>query len=454
MATAAARRHVNVADLIDNSRIGGFQILLFVLCAACLIMDGFDVQSIGYIAPAIIPEWKIPASALGPVFGAGNTGVLLGSLLFTMVADKIGRRPVLIGATFFFSLMTFVTTLANSVEQLLMLRLIAGIGLGCIIPNGTALIGEYSPKRLKVVLMATVSVGFTAGAAVGGFLSAWLIPQFGWRSVFYFGAAVPLVIAVLMVIWLPDSLQILVLRKKHLDKVGTWLKRIDPTVPTGPDVEYIVAEENRGGVPAIHLFREGRGAATIMLWVVNFMNIYNLYFLSSWVPTFVRQYGSSTSTAAGVGGMLQLDGTLVTFWLTWFITKWGFVPVLTATFLAASVSVAFIGHPGLSLPLLTAIVFIAGSCVIGGQPTVNALSGSYYPTYLRSTGIGWGLGVGRAGAIVGPVLAGWLIGLKWSTQSIFYAAAIPAIISAIGMLSLRWAMNPVPTPGGRPAGGH
>jgi len=447
-APIASRRQVNVAELVDNSTIGTFQIVLFVLCAACLIMDGFDVQAMGYVAPAIIREWKVPNSALGPVFGAGNTGVLLGSLLFTMVADKIGRRPVLIVATLFFSVLTFVTARVTSVPQLLIVRLVAGFGLGCIIPNGTALIGEYSPKRLRVTLMATVSVGFTAGAAVGGFLSAWMIPRFGWQSVFYFGAAVPLIISILMIVWLPDSIQILVLRRKGLDKVARWLRRIDPTAPIGADTEYVVREENRGGVPAIHLFREGRALATVLLWVVNFMNIYNLYFLSSWVPTFMRDFGYSASTASLVGATLQLGGTLGTFWLTWFITRWGFVPVLTTAFLVATASVAVIGHPSLSLWAIYIVVFIAGSCIIGGQPTVNALSGSYYPTYLRSTGIGWGLGVGRAGAIVGPVLAGQLMAMKWSTEDIFYAAAIPALISALVMFSLRWAMKPVPAPAG------
>lgn len=445
---AVNRRQINVSDVMDHSRIGSLQVMMFILCAACLIMDGFDVQSLGYVAPAIIQDWKIPNSALGPVFGAGNFGVLLGSLVFTMLADKVGRRPVLIGATLFFSIMNFVTGRTNSIGELLLVRFIAGVGLGCIIPNGTALIAEYSPRRLRVTLMATISVGFTAGAAFGGFVSAALIPQFGWRSVFYFGAIVPFVIAILMIVWLPESIQILVLRQRNLNHVGKWLKRIDPSVQLGPDTEFVVHEENRSGVPAVHLFREGRGAATILLWVVNFMNIYNLYFLSSWVPTFVRGFGYSNSTAVLVGTMLQVGGTLGTFWLTWMITRWGFIPVLTTCFAIATMSVAVIGQPGLSLTMLYLVVFIVGSCVIGGQPTVNALSGSYYPTYLRSTGIGWGLGIGRIGAIVGPVLAGELMAFKWSTEAIFYAAAIPALISTIGMLSLRWAMHPVPAPGG------
>jgi AAHS family 4-hydroxybenzoate transporter-like MFS transporter len=436
---SARRVQIKVADVIDNNRIGPMQVGMFILCALCLILDGFDVQAIGYVAPAIIQEWKIPNSALGPVFGAGNFGVLIGSLVFTMVADKIGRRPVLIGATLFFSLLTILTARVNSVGELLLVRFVAGIGLGCIIPNATALIGEYSPRRLRVTLMATISVSFTAGAAIGGFVAAGLIPAFGWRSVFYVGGVLPLIVAVLMFGWLPESLQFLVVRGRDLDRVGKWIKRIDRTVPVGSNVEYVAVEENRGGVPAIHLFREGRGAATVLIWVVNFMNIYNLYFLSNWLPTVVRGAGYSLSTAVQVGTTLQVGGTLGAFWLTWFISRLGFVPVLTTTFAVAALSVALIGQPGLSLPILFIVVFIAGSCVIGSQPTVNAFSGSYYPTYLRSTGIGWGLGIGRIGAIIGPVLGGEFLALKWSMQDIFYVAAIPAAISAIAMLGLRTA---------------
>ena len=432
---------LNIAEIIDRSRIGSLQIGLFALCALCLIMDGFDVQAVGYTAPAIIQEWGIPQSALGPVFGAGNFGVLVGSLLFTMLGDKIGRRPVLIGATLFFSVMTIATAQVTTVSQLLIIRFIAGIGLGSIIPNATALIGEYSPKRSRISLMATISVGFTAGAAIGGFIAAWLIPNFGWRSVFYFGGVVPLAIVAAMWVWLPESLQFLVLRRGNRAAVAKWLTRIDPTVTVGPDTQFVVPEENRGGVPVIHLFHEGRALGTVLLWVVCFMNLYNLYFLSNWLPTVVRGAGYPTSTAVLVGTTLQVGGTLGTFALAWLISRLGFIPVLSTAFFVAVVAIAMIGQPGLSLGLLYVIVFVAGACVVGSQPTVNALAGTFYPTYLRSTGIGWGLGIGRIGAIIGPVLAGEFIRRQWSTEDLFYSAAVPAFIAAIVMLTMRWAMK-------------
>src|SRR5579864_2520456 len=244
---------VNLSEVIDDGRLGAFQPGIYILCGLCLIMDGFDVQAMGYVAPAIIREWKIPNAELGPVFGAGLLGVLIGSLLFSMLADKIGRRPVLIGMTLFFSVMTFVTAHAGSVPQMLGIRFIAGMGLGGIMPNAVALCGEYSSRASRVTVMTIVSNGFTAGAAIGGFISAWLIPNFGWRSVFYFGAAIPLVIALAMLFWLPESLQFLVLRGKDLRKVDKWLCRVAPAaaVPSGA-VQYVVAEKRREGVPVFH----------------------------------------------------------------------------------------------------------------------------------------------------------------------------------------------------------
>jgi AAHS family 4-hydroxybenzoate transporter-like MFS transporter len=433
---------INISDLVDNSRFGAFQMRLLILCSMCLIMDGFDVQAMGYVAPSIIEEWKVPNAQLGPVFSAALVGVLFGSLLLSMVADKIGRRPVLIGATLFFSIMTFLTGHTNSVQELLAIRFIAGLGLGCIMPNSMALVGEYSPRRTRITIMTIVAVGFTAGAAIGGFVSAWLIPAFGWRSVFYFGGAIPLVIGIMMFFLLPESLQFMVLRGKNLSNVAKWLKRIDPSIEADGATQYSVREQKKEGVPMLHLFREGRAMTTTLLWIVNFMNLLNLYFLSNWLPTVVRGAGYSTSKAVLVGTTLQVGGTVGSFVLGWLIDRSSFVAVLTPCFTLACISISFIGQPGLTLALLFAVVFVAGFCVVGGQAPVNALAAIYYPTSLRSTGIGWGLGIGRMGAIVGPLLGGALIGLKWSTHALFIAAAVPALISAVVMFCLRWTIKP------------
>ena len=437
---------LNLTDLLENSQIGPLQIRVFTLCMLCLIMDGFDVQAMGYTAPAVLKEFGITGIQLGGLFSAANFGVLIGSLVFSMVADKVGRRPVLVGATFFFSVLTIATAYAQTFPQLLWLRFISGIGLGCIIPNATSLVAEFSPKKSRVTLMMCITVGFTAGGALGGFVAAWMIPAFGWRSVFVFGGTVPLLIAIIMAVSLPESLQFLAVRKTKLEQLARWLKQLDPTIRIDANTKYVANEGSRGGFLLSHLFQEGRAPVTILLWIVNFTNIMVLYSLSNWLATVVTGMGYTTRESVLVSTTLQVGGTVGTFGLAWLIARKGFIPMLIATFAVATVAIAFIGQPGMTLAMLFVIVFVAGWCIVGGQPGINALSATFYPTYLRSTGVGAGLGVGRAGAIVGPSVGGMLFAAQWTSQQLFWAAAVPAFVSMLTMLAMRVAMKQPVTP--------
>jgi AAHS family 4-hydroxybenzoate transporter-like MFS transporter len=435
---------VDVTAVVDEGRLGRFQLGVFVLLGACLMMDGFDVQAMGYAAPALIRDWGIPNAAMGPVFSAALLGLFLGSLLFSMVADRVGRRPVLLGATLTFSVFTLLTARAGSMPELLAIRFLAGLGLGAMMPNATALVGEYSPARQRVATMMIVTNGFMVGAVLGGFLSAWLIPAYGWRSVFYVGGALPLAFLVPMYVWLPESLQFLVLRGGRPDRIARWLERIRGAAPESGHVRYVVREERREGIPLVQLFRDGRGVGTLLLWIVNFMNVLDAYFVASWLPTAVRDAGFSTSTAVLVGTAVQTGGAIGTLVLGLVLQRIGFVPVLTTCFAVAAVTLAVIGLPGLPLSLLVAVAFLSGWAIFGGQPGVNALAATYYPTDLRSTGIGAGLGIGRFGAILGPLVAGQLMLHQWSHEELFRAAGVPAVISATAMLVMSRFLGPRP----------
>lgn len=441
MAQHATTSTINVTEIVDNSPFTALHWRAFTLCMACLVMDGFDVQVLGYTAPSIVREWGIANAALGPVFAAANFGVLLGALLCSMLADRIGRRPVIVAATIFVGVMTLLTARASSVPQLLLMRFLTGIGLGTIVSNASSLVGEYGSKRMRATLIMYSGVGFTGGAAFGGFVATGLIPAYGWQSVFYFGGAIPLLIGLIMFVALPESLQFMALRQKDPAQLAHWLNRVDPALNAMPTDHFVVREENKEGVPIVHLFHEGRAVPTIIFWIINFMNLLNLYSLASWLPTVVRDAGYSGQTAVLVGTVLQVGGTLGTVGLASFVARAGFVRIMSATFALGAISVAMIGQPGVALALLYVIVFIAGWCIVGSQPALNALSGSYYPTYIRSTGVGAGLGVGRIGAIVGPAIGGMFMAAHWSTRDMFLAAAIPASISALAMFSLRFVVG-------------
>jgi AAHS family 4-hydroxybenzoate transporter-like MFS transporter len=293
--------------------------------------------------------------------------------------------------------------------------------------------------------MMCITVGFTGGAMLAGAVALWLIPAFGWRSMFFFGGVIPLVIGLLMAWGLPESLQFLAVQKRRLDQLARWLRQLDPRIAIDSSTRFIANEETRGGVPIVHLFYEGRGPVTILLWIVNFTNILILYSLSNWLPTIVTGMGYSVQTANLIGTVMQGGGLIGTFGLAWLIAKKGFLPVLALTFAMATVSIALIGQPGLTITVLGVIVFVAGWCVVGGQPAINALSATFYPTYLRSTGVGAGLGVGRTGAIIGPYLGGVLLAQQWTPQQLFWVAAVPALVSTAVILTMRVVMR-LPAP--------
>jgi AAHS family 4-hydroxybenzoate transporter-like MFS transporter len=260
--------------------------------------------------------------------------------------------------------------------------------------------------------------------------------------VFYLGAAVPTVIAILMVLLLPESLQFLVLQGKKLHLVTKWLKRIEPAALTGDTNRYVVREQKREGVPAMHLFSEGRALVTSILWMIFFINLLNLYLLASWLPTVVSTSGYATSTAVLVGTTLQVGGLLASFVMAAFVRRLGLIPVLLIGFFIGAASIGLIGVVAATLSFLFLVVFLAGWGVVGNQGTLNALASGYYPTYLRSTGVGWCLGIGRIGAIVGPLFAGELMKRSLPIQQLFFTVAGLAFIATVLMFTLRWLVKP------------
>lgn len=436
-----ANKQIDVPALIDGARLGAFQVLAITLCGLALLMDGFDIQMIGFVAPAIVQEWNVDKAALGPVFAAGLVGLLVGSFVLSIAADKWGRRPVLIASTLFFGVCMLLTPLATTLAGLGAARFFAGLGLGAILPNAMALAGEYAPQRVRVTVLMLVGVCFGVGAILAGLLSAVLLPRWGWQSVFLAGGVVPVACAIAMFLRLPESIQFLVLQGRHA-AARKWLRRIDAAAVADEQAELKVKEPAPGGAPVVDLFAGGRARMTLLLWGVNLLNLLTVYFLANWIPTVVRAAGRPLGDAVLAGTALQAGGTFGALVLGIVIDRAGFRRVLLACFVVAAVSIFSVGRLDMAGSLLFVAVSVAGFCVIGGQGAVNALSTSYYPTALRSTGIGWALGIGRFGSILGPLLGGEFLKMGLPTASIFLVLALPAVVCTL----LVWAMEP-----GRPA---
>ncbi|MBN3744351.1 MFS transporter [Burkholderia sp. Se-20373] len=434
---------INVADVIGSSRLGALQYFVLSLCTLCLIIDGFDVQAIGYVAPAIIKQWGIARADLGHVFGAGLVGMTIGALLLGPVADRIGRRPVLIGAMTFLATSVYATAQAGSVPQLLLLRFAAGLSMGAIIPNAVALAGEFSPTRIRVTTMMIISSGFIVGGAIGGAVAAPLIPAFGWRSVFIVGAAAPLLVAIAMIVGMPESPQFMAMQHRSRHRVRALLRRIDPALAIGPHVEIFVPEKKAAGMPFLHLFRHALGTGTALLWVLNFMNLLAVYFLANWLPMIMNGAGHTTSQAVFAGMVFWVGGIAGNLLLGWLVDRYGFGPTLALTFIGSALAVAAIGQVAGSLTSAFIAIAIAGFGVLGGQTALNALAAVFYPTALRSTGMSWALGVGRLGSILGPVVGGELVRLNWPSSSLLMAAAAPCVAALLATLAF-WRAGDLP----------
>ncbi len=427
---------IDIAALIDSQPLSSFQTWIMVLIGCTVVMDGFDVQALGFVAPAIVQAWHISPASLGPVFGAGLFGMLAGAIVLGAMADRVGRRPVLVWATVFYGLCMLGTTLVQTIPQFLVIRFMTGVGIGGVMGNAIALVSEYSPHKQRASLMTWVSCGFTGGAIAGGLLSAALVPTEGWKSVFLVGGVLPLLVAVAMLKYLPESLQLLVIKRRNPEKIAQWLGRIAPNVHIGASTSFVVHGQTHAKASVGELFRKGRGTTTLLLWGINFANLLDLFFLANWLPMLSMRGGDGTATAVLIGTSLQIGGTAGALLVGPLMDRFGFYRVLTLGFLIGTVAVAAVGIPDLSLGLRYAVVLISGVCIVGGQPAINALTATLYPTSLRATGVGWSLGIGRAGSIVGPVVAGQLIELHWSNTALFIAAAVPALIACLLLVVL------------------
>ncbi len=427
---------IDVADLIDQLPIGRFQIRLLLICASVLFMDGFDTQAIGYVAPDLLRDLRLPRAALGPIFSAGLLGLMIGALALGPLADRVGRKHIIVFSAAAFGLGTLVTALASDSTMLIVLRFLTGIGLGGAMPNAVALTSEFSPQYRRATMIMIMFGGFSVGAAIGGLIAAALIPAFGWRAVFLVGGAAPLACVPLLLRYLPESVRFLVLSGGSQAAVAALLTSTFPrhAIPLG--ARFAIHEPKLPGIPVAHLFSQGRTRSTILLWVLFFASLLDLYFLSNWLPTVLNDLGASISLAASIGAMLQIGGVAGIVTLSRFIDRFSF-RALSLTYFLASLAVAAIGFAGHSILGAALAIFAAGFCIVGGQCGSNALAAECYPTSARATGVGWALGIGRVGSIVGPLLGGMLLALHWTTQSLFLIAAVPAICGA----TAAWALS-------------
>lgn len=391
----------------------GRQVAVIVLCALMAMIDGLDTQTIGLVAPAIAADWHVAPAAFGPVFGSSLFSGMIGALVLGQAADRFGRKIVLTLAMLLFAVSSLATPLTQTLHALLAVRLITGFGLGGAIPIIIALTSEAAPPGLRLNIVSLMYCGFPLGSMGGSLAAARMIPTLGWPSVFYLGGAIPLGLLVLVAILVPAS------RAAPLPRASAPAPR--PTVGA--------------------LFLDGRAPGTLLLWGALFLSLLLTVFLVNWMPLVTRQAGLSIAVAVLGVGALNFGGIVGTFLIGWACKRLRSVLPIALSYALGALAVCAIGFVADSRTLLLGTAFVAGLLTVGSQMCTIALSASFYESELRATGVGWAFGVGRIGAVVGPVLGGILIGYGISIPTLFLTAGAAALGAALAVLAAGQSAN-------------
>ena len=432
---ATEPRTVTVNDIIDNQPISTFQIVTILLCSLVLLLDGFDTQAMGFLVPPIAEELEIPLSAFGPVLSAGLFGLMIGAMSAGPVADRWGRKWAIIISSIVFGFFSLLTPQADSIRALVILRFLTGLGLGGAMPNVVALASEYAPKRLQPILVTAIFAGMGGGAVLASLVGGALIPIWGWRSVFYVGGVLPIALALVLIKALPESVRFLTAKGRDPEQVSAIVRRIAPSMANVPLAAPPRATARAEGMPVAQLFSEGRTLGTLLLWVPFFMNLLILYFILSWLPSLLRQAGMPVSAGITAVMVFSIGGIIGAFVQGPIMKAAGVFPAMIAEFAVSLALVLMASVIFANFQLMMIVTFILGVSVQGAQAGLNVLSAMYYPTVIRSTGVGWALGVGRVGSIVGPMIGGVMLSLQWTPQQIFAAGAVPAVCAAAAVIA-------------------
>jgi len=430
-------------EVIDSSRLGRFQLLVIALCALMVMIDGFDTQVIGMVAPAIAAAWHVAPAAFGPVFGVGLFGGLIGVVTLGSAGDRFGRKPVLVAAILVFATVSLLTPLTTSLPELMAVRFVAGFGLGGALPGLIAITSEYSPRAARANVTALMYCGFPLGSVLAGVVSAQMVPHLGWSSVFYVGSLVPLALLPVFVWVVPESVRFLAVRGDHA-RVAKVLARMGCNAIWNGKLAQAPPERRS---PVARLFTDGRAIATAVLWTALFLSLLLTVFLVSWLPLVARAAGIDIRSSVLAVSALNLGGIVGCYVIGRLRNHFGPVKPIALAYGLGAVGIALLGQVGHSGLWLLVAALVAGLLTVGAQMCTIGLSATLYDTSLRATGIGWALGSGRVGAVVGPLLGGVLIAAGLSPQALFLVAGLVSLAAALtvfamGSAATRVALSP------------
>ncbi len=425
-----AMRKIDINQLIDDARFNVFHWRVLFWCALIIIFDGYDLVIYGVVLPVLMKEWGLTPLQAGALGSYALFGMMFGALIFGSLSDRLGRKPVIALCVVLFSGFTVLNGFARDPLEFGICRFIAGLGIGGVMPNVVALMSEYAPKKIRSTLVAIMFSGYSVGGMLSAGLGIVLLPAFGWQSVFYV-AIVPLLLLPLILRFLPESVGFMV-RKGREDEARNVLQRIEPTyVPQSGD-SFVAGALKAAGAPVVQLFRDGRALSTLMLWVAFFCCLLMVYALNSWLPKLMVSAGYGLGSSLTFLLVLNFGAIFGAVGGGWIGDRFKLQKVLVAFFIIAAISISLLGFNSPTV-VLYGLIAIAGATTIGTQILAYACVAQFYPMAIRSTGLGWASGVGRTGAIVGPLLGGALVGIQLPLHLNFMAFAVPGVVAALAM---------------------
>jgi len=439
-------RDLDVQAFINRHPFSPYQWLVFATCFFVVLLDGFDTAAIGFIAPSLLKEWGVGKPALAPVLSAALFGLAAGAMVAGPLADRLGRRIVLLGSVLVFGAACGASAFAGSLDHLAILRFVTGIGLGAAMPNAVTLVSEFCPDGRRAFITNAMFCGFPLGAACGGFLAAWMIPQWGWRSVLALGGVGPFLLLLVMAFTLPESVRHMVARGAPAGRIRAVLRRIDASASDADRYTMAEAGAAHGGGFRV-LFARSHVVGTLMLWLAYFMGLVIFYALINWMPILFKDAGLPARTATLISALFPLGGVGAILF-GWLMDRYDANRVIAIGFALTALAVFLIGQAAGSVGLLTVAVFVAGTLMNTAQSSLPALAAAFYPTQGRATGVAWMLGVGRFGGIAGSFLVAELSRRQLAFGQVFTVVAAAALVSTVALLVKLAADRKGPADGG------
>jgi MFS transporter, AAHS family, 4-hydroxybenzoate transporter len=426
-------RPLDVATLIDRSKLSALQWWIMLLCFMIMAADGFDTVAVGYVGPALVAQWGGSKLALGPLFSAALIGLAIGALSAGPMGDRFGRKKILLVSVAFFGICTLASAFASSMLQLTVLRVLTGVGLGAAMPNAVTLLSEYAPEKHRSLLVNIMFCGFTLGASAAGFTAAWVIPSFGWESVFVIGGVVPILLSVAL-LWLPESIRFMVLQRRPAHRITKVLQQINRNFVAPAEGYAIPAREAaEGKAPLAVLFSRDYRMGSYLLWASSFMGLVVYYLLTSWMPTLMRESGFSLKQAAMMTALLSLGAGVGPLICGWLMDRMNAYRVVGLSFVLAAVCVLATGRSLDSTDALPYLIFLTGVFLAGALTSLPVLASGFYPTRARASGVAWMLGIGRFGGITGALAGGPLMDAGYSIGYILSLLTVPACAAGIAL---------------------